>query len=228
MCACVVYCAVVPPKVHPLVSIPPPTYKHTNHPSSHTPKHTPQHTNHQVQLWRVAESVVRLTRPLMRDHVRILNCTSKDMPPVRGDSARIMQVVGCVMGVCVCVCFMCVVCVCVICALFYSRWLAVGLALLIVTPPASNTVPPPTSHSPGASHFSLFYSFELTTTFMQVLMNLVCSSLKYTHSGSIKISASQTHKCALVVVSDTGAGIPAQQLSQALDPFEVVSEEMDE
>lgn len=28
----------------------------------------------------------------MRDHVRILNCISKDMPPVKGDSARLMQV----------------------------------------------------------------------------------------------------------------------------------------
>lgn len=47
----------------------------------------------QVHLWRVAESVVRLTRPLMRDHVRILNCISKDMPPIKGDSARLMQVI---------------------------------------------------------------------------------------------------------------------------------------
>lgn len=54
-------------------------------------------------------------------------------------------------------------------------------------------------------------------------MNLVCSSLKYTHSGTIKISASQTHSEAQVVVADTGAGIPPQQLQQALDPFELVS-----
>lgn len=52
----------------------------------------PTHTHTQVHLWRVAESVVRLTRPLMRDHVRILNCISRDMPPVQGDSARLMQV----------------------------------------------------------------------------------------------------------------------------------------
>lgn len=53
-------------------------------------------------------------------------------------------------------------------------------------------------------------------------MNLVCSSLKYTASGAIKISASQTHSAAQVVVADTGAGIPPQQLQQALDPFEMV------
>lgn len=53
-------------------------------------------------------------------------------------------------------------------------------------------------------------------------MNLVCCSLKYTHSGTIKISASQSHKAAQVVVADTGAGIPPQQLQQALDPFELV------
>jgi hypothetical protein len=58
---------------------------------------------------------------------------------------------------------------------------------------------------------------------VQVLMNLVCSSLKYTHSGSIKISASLTHSLAQVMVADTGAGIPSQQLQQALDPFELVS-----
>jgi hypothetical protein len=59
---------------------------------------------------------------------------------------------------------------------------------------------------------------------IQVLMNLVCCSLKYTHSGTIKISASQSHKAAQVVVADTGAGIPPQQLQQALDPFELVRE----
>lgn len=53
-------------------------------------------------------------------------------------------------------------------------------------------------------------------------MNIVCSSLKYTHSGSIKISASSTHSAAQVVVADTGAGIPPQQLKQALDPFDMV------
>jgi K+-sensing histidine kinase KdpD len=56
----------------------------------------------------------------------------------------------------------------------------------------------------------------------QVLMNLVCSSLKYTHSGAIKISAVSTETGVHVVVADTGAGIPALQLQQALDPFELV------
>jgi hypothetical protein len=52
----------------------------------------------QVHLWRVAESVVRLTRPLMRDHVRILNCISRELPPVQGDSAKFMQVHVCGLG----------------------------------------------------------------------------------------------------------------------------------
>jgi hypothetical protein len=46
---------------------------------------------HKVQLWRVAESVVRLSRPLVRDGVVLLNCVSRDLE-VRGDSARLMQV----------------------------------------------------------------------------------------------------------------------------------------
>jgi signal transduction histidine kinase len=56
----------------------------------------------------------------------------------------------------------------------------------------------------------------------QVLMNLVCSSLKYTHSGAIRIRASSSEAGVHVVVADTGAGIPALQLQQALDPFELV------
>lgn len=47
---------------------------------------------HQVALWRVSESVVRLTRPLVKENVRLLNCVSKDMPPIKGDSVRLMQV----------------------------------------------------------------------------------------------------------------------------------------
>jgi signal transduction histidine kinase len=53
-------------------------------------------------------------------------------------------------------------------------------------------------------------------------MNLVCGSLKYTHSGAIKISASKADKVARVVVADSGSGIPPALLRQALDPFELV------
>eukprot|EP00882_Tetradesmus_deserticola_P019633 GHRQ01021147.1.p1 GENE.GHRQ01021147.1~~GHRQ01021147.1.p1 ORF type:complete len:244 (-),score=43.68 GHRQ01021147.1:335-1066(-) len=46
----------------------------------------------QVNLWRVCEAVLRLTRPLVKDNVRLINCINKDMPPVKGDGARLMQV----------------------------------------------------------------------------------------------------------------------------------------
>jgi hypothetical protein len=46
----------------------------------------------QVYLWRVCESVLRLTRPMVKDNVRLINCISRDMPPVKGDSTRLMQV----------------------------------------------------------------------------------------------------------------------------------------
>jgi hypothetical protein len=48
----------------------------------------------QVYLWRVCESVLRLTRPMVKDNVRLINCISRDMPPVKGDSTRLMQVRG--------------------------------------------------------------------------------------------------------------------------------------
>jgi hypothetical protein len=56
----------------------------------------------------------------------------------------------------------------------------------------------------------------------QVLLNLVCTCLKFTHAGDVRVSASQTHSAASVVVADTGQGIPAEQLAHALDPFQQV------
>ncbi|WIA11289.1 hypothetical protein OEZ85_011413 [Tetradesmus obliquus] len=106
---------------------------------------------HKVYLWRVCESVLRLTRPMVKDNVRLINCISRDMPPVKGDSTRLMQ----------------------------------------------------------------------------VLLNLVCTCLKFTHAGDVRVSASQTHSAASVVVADTGQGIPPEQLAQALDPFQQAGEGAD-
>lgn len=53
-------------------------------------------------------------------------------------------------------------------------------------------------------------------------MNLVCTCLKFTHRGDIKVSATATHSTAHVVVADTGDGLPPEQLQQALNPFELV------
>jgi signal transduction histidine kinase len=40
----------------------------------------------------VTECVVRLTRPLLKDNVQLLNCVDRDLPPVQTDSTRLMQV----------------------------------------------------------------------------------------------------------------------------------------
>ena len=48
--------------------------------------------SYKVNLWRVAESVARLTRPLVKDDVALLNLVPRDAPPVKADSARLMQV----------------------------------------------------------------------------------------------------------------------------------------
>jgi signal transduction histidine kinase len=48
--------------------------------------------NYKVNPWRVTECVVRLTRPLLKDNVALLNCVDHDFPPVKTDSTRLMQV----------------------------------------------------------------------------------------------------------------------------------------
>jgi hypothetical protein len=45
-----------------------------------------------VNLWRVAEVVTRLTRPLVKDNVQLVNCVPRDMPRAKSDSTRLMQV----------------------------------------------------------------------------------------------------------------------------------------
>ena len=45
-----------------------------------------------VYLWRVAEAVVRVMQPLVKEDVALLNCISKALPPVRTDGSRVMQV----------------------------------------------------------------------------------------------------------------------------------------
>jgi signal transduction histidine kinase len=61
-----------------------------------------------------------------------------------------------------------------------------------------------------------------STRLMQVLMNLVRASLKLSQAGAIRVCASHTHKAACVVVTDTGPGLTPEQLSHALDPFQLV------
>jgi signal transduction histidine kinase/PAS domain-containing protein len=52
-----------------------------------------------------------------------------------------------------------------------------------------------------------------------VLKNLVSNSLKFTREGEIRLAARSEGDRALVSVSDTGVGIPAQQLPNLFKPF---------
>ncbi|KAI8474106.1 MAG: hypothetical protein J3K34DRAFT_495844 [Monoraphidium minutum] len=54
--------------------------------------------NYKVSLWRVSECVVRLTRPLLRENVALLNCVDRDFPAVQTDSTRLMQVLFNLLG----------------------------------------------------------------------------------------------------------------------------------
>lgn len=78
---------------------------------------------------------------------------------------------------------------------------------------ATALAPSPACHSPCC------VAPRMLRCMSQVLMNLVRSSIKLTQHGSIKISASQTHDAAHVVVADTGDGMSPAQLAAALDPF---------
>lgn len=68
----------------------------------------------------------------------------------------------------------------------------------------------------------LFSYLSMHVSLPQVLMNLVCTSLKFTHTGDIKVSATATQNIVQVVVADTGQGLSPDQLHKALNPFEHV------
>ena len=53
----------------------------------------------------------------------------------------------------------------------------------------------------------------------QVLSNLVSNSMKFTESGSIEVAAKATKKDVLFSVSDSGAGIPKEDLPYVFDRF---------
>ncbi len=54
----------------------------------------------------------------------------------------------------------------------------------------------------------------------QILYNLVGNAIKFTESGRIEISAKRNKQGLLITVSDTGIGIPAEQLDRIFESFE--------
>jgi PAS domain S-box-containing protein len=53
----------------------------------------------------------------------------------------------------------------------------------------------------------------------KVVLNLLSNALKYTFEGSVSVQISQDDRSAIVVVTDTGIGIPAAELPQLFERF---------
>ena len=61
---------------------------------------------------------------------------------------------------------------------------------------------------------------------LQVLINLLSNGIKYnTQGGSVSVSCREVDGEARISVSDTGAGIPAQQLGEVFEPFNRLGQE---
>jgi PAS domain S-box-containing protein len=53
----------------------------------------------------------------------------------------------------------------------------------------------------------------------RLLLNLVCNSLKFTHSGGVSVSARRTGAEVVLTVTDTGVGIPPDEVPDLFRPF---------
>ncbi len=53
----------------------------------------------------------------------------------------------------------------------------------------------------------------------QILRNLVSNAIKYTHAGSVRLTALRKADCIRIEILDTGIGIPANQLQYIYDEF---------
>ena len=58
----------------------------------------------------------------------------------------------------------------------------------------------------------------------QILYNLVGNAIKYTHSGSVKVSAVEKDGHVHISVADTGVGIPADRINNIFDSFEQITD----
>ena len=56
----------------------------------------------------------------------------------------------------------------------------------------------------------------------QLLHNLLSNAIRYTKNGFVKLSAKQQNQCVNIAVSDSGIGIPAEQLEHIFDEFHQV------
>jgi len=58
------------------------------------------------------------------------------------------------------------------------------------------------------------------TRLKQVLLNLLSNSIKFTHNGSVKVTLKLEEGALIMIVTDTGKGIHAEDLERVLTPFE--------
>jgi len=56
----------------------------------------------------------------------------------------------------------------------------------------------------------------------QILLNIIANAVKFTESGSVCITASREKDRLVIVVEDTGIGIPEDELGSIFDPFKQV------
>jgi two-component system sensor histidine kinase ChiS len=54
----------------------------------------------------------------------------------------------------------------------------------------------------------------------QIMYNLVGNGIKFTESGSVEVSAEHTENSVFIRITDTGMGIPEDQLESIFEPFE--------
>ena len=82
--------------------------------------------------------------------------------------------------------------------------------------------------------FDCIYEFEdslyITSDFLklkQIIINILSNAVKYTPAGNIKFAARFDNEMLSIQVSDTGIGIPNEQINQIFQPFRRIDENKD-